>query len=124
MVMLGENTILKVQSGPKKGVFWLVDEEILAIPYDENSTVGLAKSGDNYNHRLLWDYVKPPRCNKPYDYYPRGRVEMSNKGRAVIYMNPNIGEEYVLEIMNCFGISETPKVHYDGSEHYKCFLDR
>ena len=46
MVMLGENTILKVQSGPKKGVFWLVDEEILAIPYDENSTVGLAKSGE------------------------------------------------------------------------------
>ena len=54
------------------GVFWLIDDEILAIPYNEGAFVGIAKSGNNYNHRLLWEFVKPKHCNKPFDYYPRG----------------------------------------------------
>ena len=70
------------------------------------------------------DYVKPKGCNKPYDYYPRGRVEQSNKGKPIIFMNVNIGEEYIPVIMEQFGIVEEPKIHYDGSEHYKCHLDR
>lgn len=63
-----------------RGVFWLIDGKIFAVPYDADASFGISKSGDNYNHRLLWDYVKPKGCNKPYDYYPRGRVEQSNKG--------------------------------------------
>lgn len=108
----------------KRGVFWLIDSELLAIPYDDNSNIGIAKSGDNYNHRLLWDSVKPKKCSKSFDYYPRGRVEISNKGRPIIYMNSNIGEEYVTKIMECFGLTEFPIIHYDGSEHYKCYLDK
>ncbi len=53
----------------RRGVFWVIDGELLAVPYEDNSTIGIAKSGDNYNHRLLWDYVKPRKCNKPFDYY-------------------------------------------------------
>ena len=109
---------------PRRGVFWLIDDELLICPYDEDATIGVAKSGDNYNHRLLWEYVKPRKCNKPFDYYPRGRVEMSNKGNPVIYMNPNIGNEYIPVIIEKFGLSEEPKVHYDGSEHYKSYIDR
>ena len=108
----------------RRGVFWVVDGELLAVPYDDDATVGVAKSGDNYNHRLIWDYVKPRRCNKPFDYYPRGRVEISNKGKPVIYMNPNIGEEYIPKIRECFSLDEEPRIHYDGSNHYKCFKDK
>ncbi len=107
-----------------RGVFWLIDDELITFIFDEKTTVGIAKSGNNYNHRLLWDYVKPKKCNKPFDYYPRGRVEIGNKGTPVIYMNRNIGEEYIPLIMERFGLSETPKIHYDGSDHYKSYIDR
>ena len=77
----------------------------------------------NYNHRLLWDHVKPKKCNKAFDYYPRGRVELSNKGKPVIYMSTNIGMEFIPKIMELFEINEEPKIHYDGSEHYKSYCD-
>lgn len=107
----------------KTGVFWLIDGEILAIPYSNDATEGISKLGGNYNHRLIWESVKPRGCNKPYNYYPRGRVEISNKGKPLIYMNVNIGHEYILVIMEKFNLSEMPKIHYDGSEHYKSYLD-
>ena len=107
----------------KRGIFWLIDGEILAVPYVENVDYGMAKSGDNYNHRLLWDHVKPRKCNKPFDYYPRGRVEIDNKGRPIIYMNPNITEEIIPVILKMFELDGEPRIHYDGSEHYKSIMD-
>ena len=108
-----------------KGVFWLLEDgELLAFPFEEGEVVGLSKSGDNYNHKLLWEHVKPRGCNKPFDYYPRGRVEISNKGKPIVYMNYHIGEDAIESIMLAFNLKEIPKIHYDGSEHYKCYLDR
>ena len=110
---------------PKRGVFWLIEEgELLAFPYEDGEMIGLSKSGDNFNHKLLWDHVKPRGCNKPFDHYPRGRVEISNKGKPIVYMNPNIGEDAIKLIMAAFELQEAPVIHYDGSEHYKCYLDR
>lgn len=108
----------------KRGVFWLIDDSILAVPFEENATIGVAKSGNNYNHRLIWDYVKPRKCNKTFDYYPRGRVEFNSKGKPILYMNSNIGEKFIPQIMESFGLKEFPKVHYDGSNHYKSHFDR
>ncbi len=109
----------------KRGVFWLIDEgELLAFPYEEGDIIGVSKSGDNYNHKLLWEHVKPRGCNKPFDYYPRGRVEISNKGKPIVYMNHNIGGNAIELIMAAFELQEAPIIHYDGSEHYKCYLDR
>lgn len=107
----------------KKGVFWLIDEVLLAVPYEDDSTTGIARSGDNYNHRILWNYVKPRKCNKPFNYYPRGRVEISNKGKPIVYMNLSIGEEFIPEIMKYFDLEEEPRIHYDGSNHYKSHFD-
>ena len=110
---------------PKKGVFWLIEDgNLLACPFEEGETVGLSKSGDNFNHKLLWEHVRPRGCNKPFDYYPRGRVEISNKGKPIVYMNRNIGEDVIEQIMQAFDLQERPVIHYDGSEHYKCYLDR
>lgn len=122
---MGKGMVGKMDHIPKRGVFWLVDKgELLAFPYEDGETIGLSKSGNNYNHKLLWDHVKPRGCNKPYDYYPRGRVEISNKGKPIVYMNRNIGMDSIEMIMEAFDLQENPKVHYDGSEHYKCHLDR
>ena len=111
-------------SNGKRGVFWLIDDEILAVPYEDGAEVGIAKSGKNYNHRRLWEYVRPKKCKKPFDYYPRGRVEFTTNGKLIIYLNSNIGEQYITKIMEKFGIAEVPKIHYDGSNHYKSHFDR
>ena len=85
----------------KKGVFWIVDGILLAFPFDETATEGIAKSGDTFNHKLLWEHVKP--CNKPFDYYPRGRVDCNSKGAAIIYMNPNIDDMHIpFRLRYCF----------------------
>ena len=117
---------IKIESMSKplsRGVFWIVDDKILAFPFYEDSGIGVAKSGNTYNHKKLWSEIKPKGCNKPYNYYPRGRVDISNKGKAIIYLNPNISEDWFPEIRSEFGIREDPTVRYDYSQHYKCYLD-
>lgn len=106
-----------------RGVFWVIDGELFAFPFTEDATSGVAKSGTTYNHKLLWDDVKPKGCNKPYNYYPRGRVDFSNKGQPIIYMNPNIDEVVVSDIKIKFGLRSEPTIRYDNSQHYKCHLD-
>lgn len=105
-----------------RGVFWILDDTILAFPF-RNDGIGVAKSGNTYNHKKLWYDVKPRGCSKPYNYYPRGRVDISNKGKAIIYMNHEISDDWISSICQEFGIRETPVIRYDYSQHYKCYLD-
>ena len=107
----------------ERGVFWLIDYELLAVLYSDEITEGLSKSCGNYNHKLLWNIVKPAGCSKPYNYYPRGRVEISSKGLPLVYMSICIGPEFIPLIMERFNLPVLPKIHYDGSMHYKCHLD-
>ncbi|WP_155831557.1 hypothetical protein [Butyrivibrio sp. LC3010] len=51
-------------------------------------------------------------------------MENNSRGKTIIYMSPHIDEKHLPEIMEKFGITETPRIHYDGSEHYKCYLDQ
>ena len=92
-----------------------------------------SKSGNTYNHKKLWESeVKNnskyrPYNKKDYNYYPRGRVEISHN-RAVIYLNPHINKpNFIDAIKEGFGLftCNIPevRVNIDGSEHYKCFLD-
>ena len=107
-----------------RGVFWIVECELKAYVFKEDAEYGVARSGKNYNHKLLWDYVRPRKSNRAYNYYPRGRVEYNSKGTPIIYMNPHVDEKYVEQIVMTFGLTEDPIVRYDGSEHYKCYLDQ
>ena len=126
-----------------KGVFWIVDLENIynnrnycfTIPCDTygnnlNPSLELnAKSGTTYNHEKLWKLL-PSKVthNKPFNYYPRGRVEVANN-KATIYLNPNINTEEVQKfIKNEFNLSEHNGIkkiifHSDGSSHYNCYLD-
>ena len=106
-----------------RGVFWIINDELLAFPFTDEYSEGIAKSGNTYNHKKLWNEIKPKGCNKPYNYYPRGRVEISNKGKPIIYMNPNVDDSFIPLIRTEFGLRESPIIRYDNSQHYKCYLD-
>lgn len=114
---------VKASKELNRGIFWDVNGELLAFPFVEDNLTGIAKSGNTYNHKKLWPFVKPKGCNKPYNYYPRGRVEINNKGKVIIYMNSNVSESLLSEIKTEFGIITDPRIIYDNSNHYKCYLD-
>lgn len=107
-----------------RGVFWVVDGKLLAFPFREGAQMGIAKSGNTYNHRLLWEHVKPHGCKKPFDYYPRGRVEISRQGVPILYVNPNVSETLLAETVARFEITDQPLLRWDHSRHYFCYLDR
>jgi len=131
------------------GIFWILSEYndlsdykllMFSIPCDPDGTplnihsIELnSKSGTTYNHKKIWESeVKnnneyKPYNRKDYDYYPRGRVEISHN-RAVIYLNPHINKpDFIDEIKREFGLSShnipDVRVKTDGSDHYRCFLD-
>lgn len=143
--------IHKASEVPKalcSGVFWVITESydmsdykllVFEIPCDRNGTIlGThriplnAKSECTYNHKKLWEFeIKNNAVHKPYnrktfDYYPRGRIEVSNNC-ATIYLNPHINQPKVLEdIKTAFGLKadniEKIKVIADNSAHYACFI--
>ena len=104
-----------------KGIFWITEVDdwnaeqlIFRIPVtpagkviDPEKLDLNSKNVDNYNHRLLWESL-PSKIthNKPYNYYPRGRIEIKH-GKAIIYANPNICcEELVDFLVERFGLTE------------------
>ena len=108
---------------PCRGVFWIVEDKLLAYPFVDDS-IGVSKSGLTYNHKKLWQEIKPAGSSKPYNYYPRGRVDFLGNDKPVVWMNPNIDDsEWIPQIKIEFGLREEPKINWDFSEHYKCHLD-
>ena len=122
----------------KKGIFWIVDREnlknnepyLFRIPVDCGGVpIPLtpipplnSKHGDNYNHKKTWETYVPAelRRGKPYNYYPRGRVEIKDKEKAKIFLNPDIAtEEIIAYIVEKFRLQyRKVKVIADGSKHY------
>ena len=132
------------------GIFWIITDSrnideykllIFDIPYNTegNSYDDLdvplnAKKGLTYNHKSTWETeIKNNSDHKPYNkkeynYYPRGRVELSGNC-ATIFLNPHINTPSIInEIKRKFGLStyniQEVRVVVDGSDHYKCFIDR
>jgi hypothetical protein len=131
------------------GVFWVISDDydlkdykmlVFDIPCDPSGlpdgthSIELnSKSGMSYNHKKLWeDEIKGNSAHRPYNkkeynYYPRGRVEISNN-RATIYLNPHINESrFIDEIRRKFGLStnniQEVRLLVDGSVHYRCWID-
>ena len=60
---------------PHKGVFWLIDGEIWAVPFDNQKyKSGISKSGDSYVHRKIWKEIKPRKCR-----YLEGELKLLQK---------------------------------------------
>ena len=80
-----------------KGIFWynptkkkLIVKKVkcnsdgVALEHVEYSS----KSGNNFNHKAEWSKLPKSVTNgQPYNYYPRGRVEIKNH-KAKVYLNP------------------------------------
>lgn len=107
-----------------RGVFWIIDDKLYAIPYDETADDGLSKNRTNYNHRLLWEHVRPKGINKRFDYYPRGRVEYTPKGKPLVFLGLSVDRKFIPQICEAFELTEEPRIHYDGSEHYMSHEER
>jgi len=115
--------LIKAAKETTRGVFWVIDGDLLAFPFTDDYLGGVAKSGDTYNHKKLWSEVKPRGTNVPYNYFPRGRVHITNRGQAQVFMNPTIDESMISEIKTKFGLREDPIIQYDHSQHYKCYYE-
>ena len=143
--MIVENGTIRLVPGseqddypvPHKGIFWLIknaddDDEVLSVkvPCDPNgyplrSVDFSSASGQNFNHRAEWE--KLPRKltrGKPFDYYPRGRVEIKDR-KVTVYCHPSLTQSpYRLMITGEFGVpSATTRFVADGSIHYQARRD-
>ena len=128
-----------------KGIFWItdIDDPIMGnlyftIPVEPDGTIDPSvdrmslnsQNNDNYNHKKVWENLGSKATNnKSFDYYPRGRVEISNR-KAVIYASPYICTEEVVDwIKDTFHLTDQNGINNirvvpDNSYHYKCYLDR
>lgn len=121
----------------KKGIFWVADFEsdhprliTVAAQCDADgksvsSVEYSSKSKNNFNHKTEWQKLtKTVTKGLPYNYYPRGRVEIKNK-KATVYLNPDINTAVIVEIITDFfnlKISNgliSVKIKNDGSKHYQ-----
>ena len=128
-----------------RGIFWITDIDNIdnnklyfQIPCDKNGNVQSqpnvcldlnAKSGTTYNHERTWSQLSSKYTqNKPFNYYPRGRVEIAN-GKATIYLSLHIAtdevKQWCIDKFNLTPVHGITKVRLvaDGSAHYKCQLD-
>lgn len=102
----------------KRGLFWYVEGDLRCFPVSEAETDAV-----NNNHRRFWGTL--PRSftrGRPYNYYPRGRVELRH-GKAVVYLNHTLCTPEVYDqICQAFSLSEDISVSFkaDGSRHYRC----
>jgi len=120
-----------------KGIFWVKDidnpttELFFTIPsnvYGNVEATNLtAKSGTTHNHKALWSTLGKVTEGKPYNYFPRGRVEIANR-KATVYFNQNLNTEFIKKLIvdtyNLTTRNGIEKVTFivDGSEHYKSYL--
>ena len=82
-----------------------------------------SKSGDNFNHKAEWAKLdRKLTGGHAYNYYPRGRVEIKDKRKAKIFLNPDIAtDEIIAYIVEKFRLQHRKvKVIADGSKHYHC----
>ncbi len=116
----------------KKGIFWIIDNKLFCVSVCcNNNGVALenvnysAKSGENFNHKCEWEKLpKNIRGKSPYNYYPRGRVEIKNK-KAVVYLNPFLNtKEIQQKIIQEFELKDITAIFKsDGSVHYQAIVD-
>lgn len=122
----------------KKGIFWCRDfqtERPALITVSARcgadgvcaeAAAFSSKSGENFNHKAEWARLdRRVTQGRPYNYYPRGRVEIKN-GRATVFLHPELCTERIVEmIAEAFELRpgdglRSIRCVADGSAHYRC----
>ena len=127
----------------QRGIFWIKDIDNISesnlyftIPCDINGNNVIdpeaamaSKDGLTYNHENTWKKLTSRETNnKPFNYYPRGRVEIS-RGKATIYCSPYIyGDDLKNWCIDKFNLTahngiKNVVLKADNSNHYHCYLD-
>ncbi len=112
-----------------RGLFWVIDGEVYSIKHrclvngDFIGAMPASQNGKrNLTHKKEWNESKYGFTKgKPYNYYPRGRVEIKNC-KAKIFLNPDIITDVIIEkIKNNFSLKSLSdvKIIADGSKHYQ-----
>lgn len=122
-----------------RGVFWVNDDVIISVKYPCTSD-GKLICADNEteeklmrklaNHKKLWEkFPHYITAGLPFNYLPRGRVEIRRGGKAIIFCSPHICTEETKQLMTEeFGLTAENGITHislkaDGSAHYRCALD-
>lgn len=113
-----------------KGIFWFpcfVGTEGELIFTEEIEACIIPETAAPNTHKDSWKAVMTGRKDLrgiSWNYFPRGRVEISH-GRALVFMNPQIlnCKNYLEQIREKFGIGHLDiRVKIDNSAHYQCTI--
>ena len=124
-----------------KGAFWVIADSVPDILVGkftiDGSKILCSYEGKldrtratrkNETHESVWNELSSKYGNVPYNYYPRGRVEIAH-GKATVYLSPHINiadiQNWIIDKFNLNEHNGINKVRFisDYSEHYKCYLD-
>ena len=120
----------------KKGIFWcdsfgrdsphliVVSVKCDADGKSDRPIDFSSKSGQNFNHKAEWQKLsRSVTRGQPFNYYPRGRVEIKNR-KATVFLNPIINKECIVsKIIDEFALMSGEligiNIKSDGSDHYR-----
>lgn len=97
-----------------KGPFWVAEEEILSYPVEISTQ-------PTPSHRDVWKYASGVHRRKPWDYFPRGRIEIRNQ-KVIIFANPDclLYENFESKIRSKFKLGDAIIIlKADNSKHYQ-----
>ena len=90
----------------------------------------LSRSEENrHSHRQKRRPDQTITAGLPFNYLPRGRVEIRKGGKAIIFCSPHICTEETKQLITEeFGLTAENGIanislKSDGSAHYRCALD-
>ena len=110
----------------QKGNFTLLSK-LIPVDYNGNYLDDSKGTKGFTSHKKLWNEYQL-KYNVEYDYYPRGRVEIS-RGIVTVYHSPHIPQDELKQwLIDKFNLTthngiKKIKMIADGSEHYSCYLD-
>ena len=126
----------------RKGLFWAIDRETerrlltYSAVCDKNGAVEAgqppynSKKGDSFSHERSWplatESLSQRICNRPWNHFPRGRVEIAN-GKATVYYNPVLSEwaDFETAVVREFELDGFPmRFVPDYSSHYESKGDK
>lgn len=102
-----------------KGPFWIIGEELLPYPIEVSTQ-------PTPSHKDVWKYASGAHKRKPWNYFPRGRVEIRNQ-KVIIFANPDcfLYENFENEIRNKFELGNIQIIFkVDNSIHYQHKINR
>jgi len=111
-----------------EGLFWVICTMTdTAIDWEDSWELHpLFVKSDAISHKDAWAQMVQPGHREyrqcAYNHYPRGRVVVRN-GRATVFLSQHIAvDSVVAAVCEAFRV-DAPKVHAEGSAHYRCRMD-